>query len=276
MDTLNRGQAPFSAKLWQAVDHAAVEAARRRLTVRRYLDVEGPFGVGLTAIEVGNDDYCRQPGADEAGGILSRVVPVPMLRRSFRLSVRRVAAFDQNGQPLDLSPVEDAAEAVADREEDYLYRGQPDFGLVGLTNAHGRQHLAGGNWADIDRALADALAAATRLDQAGFRGPYALALSPPLYNGLFRLYPGTDVLQLEHLRRLATLGIHKAAIDGAVLVDARAGVLIVGQDLMTGYINQDGVHHHLFVTESLVLRVDEPTAICTIAATTDLAPKAAG
>jgi hypothetical protein len=38
---------------------------------------------------------------------------------------------------------------------------------------------------------------------------------------------------------------------------------------MTGYINQDGVHHHLFITESLVLRIDEPGAICTIGATTD-------
>ena len=81
MDTLNRGQAPFSDKVWHAIDKAAVEAARDRLTARRFLDVEGPFGVGMTTIEVGNDDYCRQPGPDEAGGIMSRAIPVPMLRR---------------------------------------------------------------------------------------------------------------------------------------------------------------------------------------------------
>ena len=73
-------------------------------------------------------------------------------------------------------------------------------------------------------------------------------------------------MQLEHLRRLCTHGIYKAPIEGGVLVDPRLGALIVGQDLGAGYISQDGVHYHLFLSESLVLRIDEPPAICTIAA----------
>jgi uncharacterized linocin/CFP29 family protein len=109
------------------------------------------------------------------------------------------------------------------------------------------------------------LAAATRLDDSGFRGPYALALSPVLYNNLFRLYPGSDVMALEHLRRLCTAGIYKAAIAGGVLVDTRVGVLILGQDLQAGYSSQDGVHYQLYVSESIVLRIDEPKAICVIA-----------
>jgi uncharacterized linocin/CFP29 family protein len=73
------------------------------------------------------------------------------------------------------------------------------------------------------------LAAVTKLDNAGYRGPYALALAPALYNGLFRLYPGSDVSQIEHLRRLCTRGIYKAPIEGGVLVDPRVGALIVGR-----------------------------------------------
>ena len=92
MDSLNRGQAPFPPELWQAIDKAAADAARDRLTGRRFLDLEGPFGVGLTAIEVGNDDYCRQPGPEEAGQVMGRAIPLPMIRKSFRLSIRRVAA----------------------------------------------------------------------------------------------------------------------------------------------------------------------------------------
>ena len=110
------------------------------------------------------------------------------------------------------------------------------------------------------------LAAATRLDDSGFRGPYALALAPVLYNNLFRLYPGSDVLALEHLRRLCTAGIYKAAIDGGVLVDTRVGVLILGQDMRSGYSSQDGVHYHLYVSESIALRIDEPAAICALSA----------
>jgi uncharacterized linocin/CFP29 family protein len=267
MDYLNRAQAHFSTSLWQAIDAAAVKAARDRLTGRRFLDVEGPLGVGLTAIEMGHDDFCRQPAPDEAGAVMGRAVSVPMLRRSFSLSVRRVAGYLENGQPLDLTPVEDAAEAVANREEEFVYRGQPDFQLSGLLTIAGRQEMEGGDWSAVEGALQDVLAAVTRLDEAGFRGPYALALAPALYNGLFRLYPGTDVLQVEHLRRLCTLGIFKAQIEGGVLVDPHVGKLIVGQDLKAGYIGQDGIHYQLYLTESIVLRIDEPKAVCTIAPT---------
>jgi uncharacterized linocin/CFP29 family protein len=265
MDPLNRDAAPLPDEIWREIGEAAVDAARDMLTARRFLEVEGPFGVGLTTIELGNDDYCRTPGEGEAGAVLGRALSVPMLRRSFRLSIRRVAAHLQYGQPLDLSPVEDAAEAVAKREEEFVYYGQPDFGLQGLLNADVRLSAAGGDWSDVDQALNDVLAAVTRLDEAGFRGPYALVLEPALYNGLFRRYPGTDMLQLEHLKRLCTKGIYKAPIEGGAVVDPRVGKIILGQDLAPGYAAQDGIHYQLYLTESLVFRLDEPQAVCTIA-----------
>jgi uncharacterized linocin/CFP29 family protein len=266
MDTLNRDHAPFPAQIWGMIDAAAASAARDRLTGRRFLDLEGPFGLGLTVIEIGNDDYCRQPGPDEAGQILGRAMQVPMIRKSFRISIRRVAAHLDNGQPLDLSPAQDAAEAVADREEELIYTGQPAFGVYGLLTIEGRQQVEGSDWSQPDAALNDVLQAATRLDEAGFHGPYALALAPALYNNLFRLFPGTDVIGLEHLRRLATAGIYKAPIEGGVLVDTRVGVLVLGQDFSAGYSSQDGIHYYLYVSESIVLRIDEPKAICAIPA----------
>lgn len=263
MDYFNREQTRFPDTLWNAIDETAAKAARELLTARRFLDVEGPFGVGLTAIEAGNDEY-REPRQGEAGTVISRTVPVPMLRQSFRLSIRRVAAHVENGQAINLSPAQNAAEAVAGSEERMVYFGHPDFALPGLLTVDGRQHVEGGDWTALDRALQDALAAATKLDEHGFRGPYSLVLAPALYNALFRLYPGTDVLQLEHLRRLCTGGIYKAGIEGGLLVDPRAGVLVVGQDLRAGYVSRDGMHYRLYVSESIVLRIDEPKAICTL------------
>ena len=259
----NRGAAPFTDDLWERIDEAAVNAARAVLTGRRFLEVEGPYGVGLTSVEVGNDDYCRQPGPDEAGAVMGRALSVPMLRKSFQLSIRRIAAHQEMGQPLNLTPVETAAEAVAKREEEFIYYGQQGF-VSGLLTAEGRSHHDGGDWVDLDRALADVLTAVNLLDTRGFRGPYALALSHSLYNGLFRRYDGTDMLQLEHLRRLCERGVYKAPIEGGVLVDSRVGKIIIGQDLMAGYTGQDGVHHHLYASESLVLLVENLGAICTI------------
>jgi uncharacterized linocin/CFP29 family protein len=264
MSYLNREQAPFGDGVWDLISKAAVDAARARLTGRRFLDVDGPHGTGLTTIEVGNDGYCRQPRADEAGAVIGRAISVPMLRKSFRLSIRRIAAYLENGMPLDLAPVEDAAEAVAAREEEIVYTGQADFGLDGLLTAKGRKHIDAGDWSSLDQVLNDVIAAVTELDDGGFRGPYALVLAPGLYNGLFRHYPGTNLLQLEHLRRLFMGGIYKASIEGGVVVDPKVGPLIVGQDLSAGCIGQDGIHYDLYLSESLVLRLDSPEAICTI------------
>lgn len=275
MADADRLPSPLPPEIWDLLDGTAVDAARARLTARRFLDIEGPFGLGLTAIEVGDDDPLPGAGADAADMALGQAVGVPIIRRSFALSTRRVAAYLDNNQPLDLSPVEDAAEAVADREEDLIYHGQPAFNLHGLLTHPARQQLGGGDWADLSRALDDVLAAATKLDEAGFRGPYAMALAPPLYNGLFRLYPGSDVQQLEHLKSLCTHGIYKAPIKGGALIDPRVGVLIVGLDLRSGYERQDGIHYRLFLRETLVLRIDDPAAVCTIAATGNFLDKKA-
>jgi uncharacterized linocin/CFP29 family protein len=264
MSYLNRGNASFSKEIWESIDEAAVGAAREVLTGRRFLEVDGPYGVGLTAIEAGEEGYCRQPAPDEAGAVLSKASAIPMLRKGFGLSVRRIEGYESMGQPLDLRSVEDAAEAVARREEEFIYYGQPDYGLEGLLTAKGRNEVQCEDWSKIEQALENVLSAVNHLDDNGFHGPYALALSPSWYNLLFRRYEGTDMLQLEHLKRLCEVGVFKAEIEGAVLVDPRAGRIIDGQDMMTGYSTNDGIHHQMFISESLVMRMEEPGAICTL------------
>lgn len=264
MQYLNREQAALPEAIWTPIDAAAVRAAREVLTARRFLDLEGPYGVGLTAIEVGEDTFCREPAPGEAGAILSRAVSVPMLRKSCRLSIRRVEAYRYLGQPLDLSPIEEAAEAVARREEELVYYGEEAFGLEGLLTAKGRHEVSGGNWGKVEQALNNVLSAVETLDEAGYHGPYALALSAPHYNQLFRRYEGTDMLQLDHLKRLCELGVYKAPIKGAALVDAHAGRLVLGQDIQVGFSANDGIHYHLFVSESLVFRLESAKAVCTL------------
>lgn len=264
MQHLNREQAPFPADIWDRIDAAAVEAAKVLLTGRRFLEVEGPFGPGLTALETGTDDYSRDSGEHEADAIISQAIAVPMLRKSCHLSTRRVAAHLDKGMPLSLAEVEDAAEAVARREEAFIYSGQSDFGLDGLLTARGHKEVQGGDWSSLDIALDNVLSAITTLDNSGFHGPYALALPAARYNNLFRHYEHTDLLQVEHLKTLCTRGVYKASVDRPVVVDNHAGVVILGQDLRVGYAGCDGIHYRLFVCESLALRLDEPQAVCVL------------
>ena len=254
----------FSAEIIKKIEEAAVSAARDILSGRRIIDVEGPYGLGLTTVEVGNDDLCRQPGPDEASAVLSHALSLPMIYRRFSISKRRIASFEEMGQPLNLRPAEDAAQAVAMREEEFIYTGQPDFHLQGLLNADGRSTLQGGDWSSVDQVLDNVIAAVNILDGKGYRGPYGLALAPALYNNLFRRYPGSDLLQIEHLKRLCTRGIVKANIDGGVLVANDVGSIVLGQDLQIAYLSPDAAHENFAVTESLVLKIEAADAICTI------------
>jgi uncharacterized linocin/CFP29 family protein len=254
----------MTTELMTRIEEAAVNAARQVLSGRRIVDVEGPYGVGLTTVEVGNDDRCREPGPDEASAVVSRALSVPMLYRRFTISKRRIAAFQEMGGPLNLRPAEDAAQAVAAREEEFIYQGQPDFHLGGLLTVEGRQNVKAGDWDNVDEVLNDVITGVNALDGKGYRGPYGLALAPELYNNLFRRYPGSDLLQIEHLKRLCTRGIVKAAIEGCVLVACDVGSIVLGQDLHVAHLASDAAHEHFAVSESLVLKIEAPDAICTI------------
>src|SRR6266446_5509123 len=96
----------FAPDLMNKIEETAVSAAREILTGRRIIDVEGPYGLGMTTVEVGNDDLCRQPGPNEASAVLSRALSLPMIYRRFSISKRRIAAFQEMGQPLHLKMVE--------------------------------------------------------------------------------------------------------------------------------------------------------------------------
>lgn len=266
MDHLNRSLAEWPPYIWKRIDSVAAEAAKRILTTRRYLDVKGPFGVGLTAVELGNDTMCcDEDESDQAAtAAVSRAIAVPTLRKTCRLSVRRLVAHLDMGGPLNLADIESAAEAVARREEALAYYGQPEFGLEGLLTAQGSHHARWGDWTQLDTVLADVLTGISKLDASGFSGPYALAVPAEQYNNLFRRYENTDLLQIEHLKSLCTQGVYKASIDQPVIVEERAAVLILGEDMRVGYVGTDGIDYRLFVGESLVLRVDEPEAICVL------------
>lgn len=269
MTYLNRDAAGLAEGVWQEIDDTVLSAARELSTARRFLDLDGPFGIGLTSLEIGAEAYIQEAEGELAASIGSLSIPVPMLQQPFALSVRRLEGHRKLGLPLDLRPAETAAEAVARREEQVIYQGIPQLGLVGLTTAEGRSSIACGDWSEVEQALRDVLAAVNRLDASGFNGPYALVLSPQRYNALFRRYEGSDMLQLDHLRRLCEGGLYKAAIDGAVLVDPRVGTIKIGQDMRVGFSANDGIHFQLFVSESLVFLLDDPTAICTLGESQD-------
>lgn len=254
---LARDDAPFESKIWDLLDEAMTEAAKSQLVGRRLLNVEGPFGLGLKAIPL-------QDVEDDSGFITSEVLPVVLIQKFFELNTRDLASYEREGVALDTCPISEAALDVAQREDQLIFSGGPQ--VPGLLSVEGSSEMNLLAWDKVGAAANDVIQAITNLDDAGFHGPYALALAPERYNLLFRLYPQGKQSELDHLRMMITEGIFKTpALDsGGILLASTANCasIVLGQDMSLGYIGPAGDKQEFTISESLTLRIRQPSAIC--------------
>ena len=259
---LHREDAPFGDALWTRIDQAVVETAKAHMAARRLLHLDGPHGLGLKDV----------PGDDEAietseglTVLASKTVPVAQIAANFVLSQRDLAAWEERDAILNLAPVARAAAACARQEDQILFHGSKALGTPGLLAAKGAASAKLGDWSSVGAAAEDIIAAATALDQAGFRGPYALALAPGLYNQLFRLYPQGSMTELDHINKIATDGVVKAPAlqSGGVMIASgrQYASIIVGQDLAAGFLGPTEQSYEFFLSESVALRLVCPEAI---------------
>ena len=256
---LAREDAPFGSEIWQTLDAAMIAAAKSELVGRRLLHVQGPFGLGLKAVPLQDEEL-------ETGLVSSPMLPVHWIQKTFTLGIRDLSHYEQQAITLNTSVVENTAIACAQREDYMIFHGAA--GVPGLLNVEGRHELSLSDWTEVGTAANDLIQALTKLDGAGFHGPYTLALSPSRYNLLLRRYPRGNQSEIEHVRTMVTDGVFKAPIleSGGVLLasERRYASLILGQDLTIGFIGPVGDKIEFSMSESLTLRIRHPEAICVL------------
>jgi uncharacterized linocin/CFP29 family protein len=195
-------------------------------------------------------------------------IPLAMIHSEFTLSIRDVAAFEQAGVPLDLTAAMQAAVALARQENQIIFNGLPSLNLPGLLDIPGNRSVKLRSWNQVGDAAQDVISAVTELDAGGFAGPYALALTPKSYNYLFRLYPQSELTELQHIRQIATDDVIKAAAipGGGVLVDTSGpfAVIVLGQDMVTSFTGPAPAHYQFAIVESVALWVRVQEAICVL------------
>lgn len=258
-DYLGRAEAPVSAAIWGQLDSTMIGAASSQLAGRRLVEIEGPYGLGLKAVPLAD---CA--GAD--GISRSPVVPVNLISEAFTLSRRDLAAADREQLIPDLAPVACAAMAVAEKEDTILFNGIAE--TAGLLSAQGSPTLALSKWDKPGTAADQLISAVTKLDDAGFHGPYRLGLAPARYNLLLRRYPQADGTELEHARTITGGGVFKVPVlkKGGVLLAAgrQYAAIAIGQDMSIGFNGPVGDAYEFRITESLALLVRAPDAICVL------------
>jgi uncharacterized linocin/CFP29 family protein len=253
---LGRDDAPIGAEIWKLIDDVAVQAAKSQLAGRRLLVIEGPYGFGLKAIPLG--DYALEDGISASVSL-----PLSLIRTEFSLAKRDLAAYERDHLILDTAPVTCAAMDAAVKEDRIIFNGLA--GTPGLLNAEGAGSMTLSKWDKVGAAADQVIDAVTKLDAAGFHGPYSLALAPAQYNLLLRRYPQGDGTELEHISTIVGDGVVKAPAlrRGGVLVASGSQYTSValGQDLAVGYNGPVGDLLEFQVYESLALIVRAPESI---------------
>lgn len=114
--------------------------------------------------------------------------------------------------------------------------------------------------------MEDVIKGVATLDRDGFHGPYALP--PGRYNLLFRRYRQGNQIEMSHLQSMVTEGIFKAPIlkEGGVLLASgkQFASIILGQDMVIGFIGSARGELEFSISESLALRIRQPKAVCVL------------
>ncbi len=258
-DYLGRNEAPVGAETWNVLDSAMIDAAKSRISGRRLIAMDGPLGFGQKVIALADTrtDECTYAG---------NVIPLHVLTSGFQLGKRDVAAFEKDRIFLDTGPVACAAMECAGKEENLVYQGI--HGMPGLMTVEGSGSHTLTKWEKVGAAADQIIDAVTKLDDAGFNGPYAMALAPAQYNLLLRRYPQGEGTELDHIKTIVTDGVVKAPAlkKGGVLIASGRQYcsLSVGLDMTIGYNGPAGEYLDFTVTESIALLVRVPESICVL------------
>lgn len=261
---LFRDDAPFGDEVWSSLDSIMVTAAKSQLSGRRLLELEGPFGYALKSVPMPDQVVADADATVTCGSVL----PVPVIETGFTLGARDLATFEKSGFSLEMSAVAKAAIAAAAAEDRLVLEGSKELGIPGLMTADGVQSIKISSWAEAGAAAADVTRAMTELDDAGFHGPYLLALTPSLYNMLYRLLPHGFRTELQHIEGILGTTVIKAPNikKGGVLLVSRKhyASIVIGQDMTIGFIGPDDSGLAFKVTESLTPLIRVPRAICVL------------
>jgi uncharacterized linocin/CFP29 family protein len=254
MNNLHRELAPISAAAWEDIEAEARRTFERHVAARRIVDVPGPGGLQLAAVDTGHLDPIDSPG-DGVIARLRRSHPIVELRAPFTVDRQQVDDVERGARDTDWQPVKEAARQIALAEDRAVFEGYEAAGIQGIRASSSNQPMTlPAEVRDYPTAISQAV---STLRLVGVAGPYTLALGANAYTRLSETaeygYPVRD-----HAARLLDGEIVWApAIDGAFLMSRRGGdfELRLGQDLSIGYLSHDATTVRLYFQETLTVLV---------------------
>jgi uncharacterized linocin/CFP29 family protein len=254
-------KSPLTDEAWKSLEQTVRQTLTARLTARKVVDVEGPYGLDHAAVNLGRLEETKSAG--KVNYALRKVQPLLEVRVPFELSLWEVDNLARGASDVDLDPAIHAALDLADFEERAIYEGFDPGHIRGLSSAktHPPLTLAGDSGAVVNATAT----AVQKLRSGGVSGPYALVLPNERHAALV-----ADVSTYPPRKRIEAMleggPILSAGYDSArfgFLVSLRGGdvELCLGQDVTLGFDHSDAETVKLYLTESFTARVLGPEAV---------------
>lgn len=262
MDFLGRDDAPFDGDFWAELDATVVSTVSGILTGRRVIPLCGPLGASAQVAKIDGREKTEEFAEGFVKTTNRKVAEIPQLYSDFWLNWRDLDA----GGKADLSSAAYAAQKMAQYEDSMIFYGIPALGLDGLLTVKGSVSLPRGDWGTGENAFTDVAAAMTRLEQNGYVSDFALVVSPDLFLQLQRIQPGTGILEIDRIKGLVGKKVLKSTMlkeKTALLLSAGPYCvdLLVGQDIITAYVEAADLNHHFRILETALLRIKCPDSI---------------
>ncbi|WP_422487358.1 family 1 encapsulin nanocompartment shell protein [Gudongella sp. DL1XJH-153] len=255
---LYRELAPISNEAWAEIDERASEVLKSYLSARKVVKVNGPKGLSFNVISEG-----RLGETLEEGDICYanyKVLPLTESRIEFEMDRWELDNVSRGAKDVDYGPLEEALEKVALFEENAVYNGLKNAGIVGLKGAaEGKAIKLGEN----EKALMESITEGVlRLRRNYAGGAYSLVVGKDAYKRIVAQDSGYPLSRrIENLIEGKIILSH--VVEGAYLIPYNSDdlELTIGRDFSIGYQEHDAEKVKFFVAETFAFRVLDPALI---------------
>lgn len=258
MDLLKRELAPLTEKAWEEIDSRANEVLKTQLTARKSVHVNGPKGIDYNSISEGKLGIIKG-NKGEVRSSKYMVTPLIETRFTFELNRWEMDNLERGAKDVDLGPLEEAVEKIAEFEDNAVYNGYKSGDIKGLMD-YAQKSLSFG---EDDASIMDSITEGMIMLQDAYADkPYNLIVGKEIYSRLQKQVKGYPLIRrVEDL--IKTKVIFSEEINGALLIphDHDDIELTIGQDFSIGFEEHDSKNVKLFISESFIFRVLDPEII---------------
>jgi len=260
MNIIRKNMAPISEVAWKEIEKQTKTVLINSLTARKFVDIDGPHGVEFAAVSTGKFKTPRKEWELGMNYGIREVMPLVEIRKPFELDLYDLDNIERGAKDIDFETLETAANGLADFEENIIYKGLKNAGIVGLekSSKYPTEQLPN----QTNNILKLIGAQINRLQRNAVEGPYSLILEEKYWLELINLTGGYPIIQqLKDL--LGGEIIVNDKNDNSYLISKRGGdyELTIGRDTSIGYDSHDTKKLKLYLTESFTFRVLSPESV---------------